>query len=167
MAGYRESDLVKLDMLINGDPIDAFSVIIHRDKAQEYGRKVAEKLKETKASFEKSTKLFAKPASPRPFPPLPPLAGKFVNPSLGEAAVAPDRDALVMELQATGAKFKLVPWDGDIFIASLMPTGRFGAIVASSDATIGFVQFQMDKEGKLNLLRLSREDGQAYEFRRK
>jgi len=46
MAGYRESDLVKLDMLINGDPIDAFSVVIHRDKAQEYGRKVAEKLKE-------------------------------------------------------------------------------------------------------------------------
>ncbi|HEU4697723.1 MAG TPA: translation elongation factor 4 [Gemmatimonadales bacterium] len=46
MAGYRESDLVKLDMLINGDPIDAFSVIIHHDKAQEYGRKVAEKLKE-------------------------------------------------------------------------------------------------------------------------
>ena len=46
MAGYRESDLVKLDMLINGDPVDAFSVIIHRDKAQEYGRKVAEKLKE-------------------------------------------------------------------------------------------------------------------------
>src|SRR6476646_4981276 len=46
MAGYRDSDLVKLDMLINGEPIDAFSVIIHRDKAQEYGRKVAEKLKE-------------------------------------------------------------------------------------------------------------------------
>ena len=33
-------------MLINGDPIDAFSVIIHRDKAHEWGRKVAEKLKE-------------------------------------------------------------------------------------------------------------------------
>ena len=46
MAGYRESELVKLDMLINGDPIDAFSVIIHRDKAHECGRKVAEKLKE-------------------------------------------------------------------------------------------------------------------------
>ena len=45
-ADYRESDLVKLDMLINGDAIDAFSVIIHRDKAQEWGRKVAEKLKE-------------------------------------------------------------------------------------------------------------------------
>jgi GTP-binding protein LepA len=46
MAGYRESDLVRLDMLINGDPVDAFSVIIHRDKAYEYGRKIAEKLKE-------------------------------------------------------------------------------------------------------------------------
>lgn len=46
MSGYRESDLVKLDMLINGDQIDAFSVIIHSDKAYEWGRKVAEKLKE-------------------------------------------------------------------------------------------------------------------------
>jgi hypothetical protein len=46
MAGYRASDLVKLDMLINGDQIDAFSVIIHQDKAYEWGRKVAEKLKE-------------------------------------------------------------------------------------------------------------------------
>jgi GTP-binding protein LepA len=46
MAGYRESELVKLDMLINGDPIDAFSVIIHEEKAFEFGRKIAEKLKE-------------------------------------------------------------------------------------------------------------------------
>jgi GTP-binding protein LepA len=45
-GAYRSNDLVKLDMLINGDPIDAFSVIIHRDKAYEWGRKVAEKLKE-------------------------------------------------------------------------------------------------------------------------
>jgi GTP-binding protein LepA len=37
---------VRLDMLINGDAVDAFSVIIHRDKAFEYGRKIAEKLKE-------------------------------------------------------------------------------------------------------------------------
>jgi len=46
MLEYRTSDLVKLDMLINGDPIDAFSVIIHRDKSYEWGRKVADKLKE-------------------------------------------------------------------------------------------------------------------------
>ena len=46
MLEYRQSDLVKLDMLINGDPIDAFSVIIHKDKAYEWGRKIADKLKE-------------------------------------------------------------------------------------------------------------------------
>ena len=46
MMGYRQSELVKLDMLINGDPIDAFSVIIHKDKAYEWGRKIADKLKE-------------------------------------------------------------------------------------------------------------------------
>ena len=46
MAGFRTSPLVRLDMMINGDPIDAFSVIIHRDKAYEWGRKIAEKLKE-------------------------------------------------------------------------------------------------------------------------
>jgi GTP-binding protein LepA len=43
---YRQSDLVKLDMLINGEPVDAFSVIIHKDKAYEWGRKIADKLKE-------------------------------------------------------------------------------------------------------------------------
>ncbi len=46
LGGYRESELVKLDMLINGEQVDAFSIIIHRDKAYEWGRKVAEKLKE-------------------------------------------------------------------------------------------------------------------------
>ena len=46
ILGYRESDLVRLDMLINGDPIDAFSVIIHKDKAYEWGRKLADKLKD-------------------------------------------------------------------------------------------------------------------------
>ena len=46
MLEYRASDLVRLDMLINGDPIDAFSVIIHEDKAYDWGRKIADKLKE-------------------------------------------------------------------------------------------------------------------------
>jgi len=46
MGDYRASKLVKLDMLINAEQIDAFSVIIHRDKSYEWGRKVAEKLKE-------------------------------------------------------------------------------------------------------------------------
>ena len=46
MLGYRKSDLQRLDMLINGDPIDAFSVIVHESKAYEWGRKVADKLKD-------------------------------------------------------------------------------------------------------------------------
>ncbi|MBA2688887.1 MAG: elongation factor 4 [Gemmatimonadaceae bacterium] len=46
MLEYRRSDLVKLDMLINGDPVDAFSVIIHSEKAYEWGRKIADKLRE-------------------------------------------------------------------------------------------------------------------------
>ena len=43
---YRPSELVKLDMLLNGEAVDAFSVIIHRDKAYEWGKKIAEKLRE-------------------------------------------------------------------------------------------------------------------------
>jgi len=43
---YRPGELVKLDMLLNGEAVDAFSVIIHTDKAYEWGRKIAEKLKE-------------------------------------------------------------------------------------------------------------------------
>ena len=43
---YRPADLVKLDMVLNGEAVDAFSVIIHRDKAYEWGKKIAEKLRE-------------------------------------------------------------------------------------------------------------------------
>src|SRR5690606_553748 len=46
LSEYRANRLVRLDMLINGEAIDAFSVIIHEDKAYEYGRSLAEKLKE-------------------------------------------------------------------------------------------------------------------------
>jgi len=42
---FRPGDLVKLDILVNGDPVDAFSVIIHQDKAMEYGRDLIRRLK--------------------------------------------------------------------------------------------------------------------------
>ncbi|MEY2925173.1 MAG: hypothetical protein RLZZ337_1723 [Bacteroidota bacterium] len=44
--GYRESTLVKLDIMLNGKVVDALSAVIHRDKAYEYGKKICEKLKE-------------------------------------------------------------------------------------------------------------------------
>ena len=45
-AGYRPSDLVKLDILINSKPVDALSVIVHREKAYQRGRQLVDKLKE-------------------------------------------------------------------------------------------------------------------------
>ena len=45
-AGYRISQLVRVDVLLNATPVDAFSMIIHKDKADDYGRKMCEKLKE-------------------------------------------------------------------------------------------------------------------------
>jgi GTP-binding protein LepA len=47
MIGYQKSELVKLDILLNGDLVDAFSIIVHKDKAYARGRRMAEKLKES------------------------------------------------------------------------------------------------------------------------
>lgn len=128
---------------------------------------VAETLKSATQKYNAAEKLFAAPASPRPFPPLAPLAGDFANAGIGKAVVALDGGALVMTLQATGARLKLTPWDGDIFTASLLPEGRFAAVNAmSGPAPSGFVQFQIDQQAKLNHLRLSFDDGQAYVFQR-
>jgi len=45
-AGYRRSELAKVDVLLNSVPVDAFSAVVHRDKAYEYGRRMTEKLRE-------------------------------------------------------------------------------------------------------------------------
>jgi GTP-binding protein LepA len=45
LADFRESDLVKLDVLLNGDPVDALSVIVHREKAYDKGKSLVEKLR--------------------------------------------------------------------------------------------------------------------------
>jgi len=46
LIGYRKSDLIKLDILLNGEKVDALSIIVHKTKAYEWGRKVTSKLKE-------------------------------------------------------------------------------------------------------------------------
>ncbi|MFA4852598.1 MAG: translation elongation factor 4 [Bacteroidales bacterium] len=43
---YREANLVKLDILLNGDPVDALSALIHRENSQQFGRKICEKLRQ-------------------------------------------------------------------------------------------------------------------------
>lgn len=46
LIGYKPSKMVKLDIMLNGDPVDALSAIVHRDKAYEWGKRLCEKLRE-------------------------------------------------------------------------------------------------------------------------
>jgi CubicO group peptidase (beta-lactamase class C family) len=128
---------------------------------------VADTLKSVKAKLASEDKVFAKPASPRPFAALAPLAGSFASPDFGKAVVRGEGDALVLELKETGAELALTPWDGEVFTFRLLPRGRFAPMVTGlGERPIGFAQFAAGQDGKLGVLRLTVDDGQAWEFRR-
>jgi CubicO group peptidase (beta-lactamase class C family) len=101
-----------LDRLLGNPPVDHAAAALAR----------------AKAGAEASIKLFAKPANPRPFPPLPPLAGSFASPAAGPAMLTADTDHLVLTLTASGVRLFLDPWDGDVFTATVIPEGRFVAV---------------------------------------
>jgi CubicO group peptidase (beta-lactamase class C family) len=128
---------------------------------------VAKTLEAAKAKYQSVRKQFARPDKPRPSPTLAPLAGNFANTSFGKAVVRAESDALIVEIQATGAQFKLEPWDGDLFAVRLVPGGRFAAVAKNlGDEPNGLAQFQADAAGKPAVLRITLDDGQAYDFRR-
>ena len=82
---------------------------------------VAARLAAARARFETSEKLFARPANPRPLPPLGPLAGDFASPVFGKVSVREEGGALTVAFETTGARLKLAPWDGEIFTVALVP----------------------------------------------
>ena len=90
-----------------------------------------------------------------------------MNPSFGKAVVRAEKDALVLEVLASGAQFKLEPWDSDVFTVRLVSNGRFEAVARNlGDEPNGLAQFQADAAGKPAVLRVTLDDGQAYDFRR-
>jgi CubicO group peptidase (beta-lactamase class C family) len=129
---------------------------------------VAIQYKAAVTGYDERTKLFARAANPLPSPPAELLTGTFANPAFGDVSVTRDAETCVITFEATGAALKLQPWDGDVFTATLVPTGRFAAMAESlKPLPFAFVQLQMDKAGKQNLLRLTLPDEQSYEFIRK
>ncbi len=124
-------------------------------------------LKRAQDQAAKSAQTFARPADPRPTPPLSPLAGHFANPAIGRASVAVDGTRLVMTLEGTGARLSIEPWDGDVFTARLLGEGRFASIAANlGPAPNAFMQYQIGDGGGLDRLKLAMDDGQAYVFDR-
>src|SRR5215469_675669 len=126
-------------------------------------------LAKAKATYTDDVKRVARPADPQPSPPLAPLAGNFANPSFGKAALRMDGGTAALEIAASGAKLRLGPWNGAVYTATLVPEGKFAAMAANlGPLPIAFAQFQNDKDGKPNTLRLTLFlDGQAYDFRRR
>jgi CubicO group peptidase (beta-lactamase class C family) len=116
-------------------------------------------LERAKAQAEAAQARFKRPAAPRPAGDLAALAGAYAGPVLGAAKLIAEAGALVLTLEATGAQLRLDPFDGMVFTASLLPTGRFANVVKlTGDMPLGFAQFEAGADGKLGALVFAIED---------
>jgi CubicO group peptidase (beta-lactamase class C family) len=129
---------------------------------------VAAKLEDAKAGFAATEKIFAAPVARRPPPPLAWLTGSFANPSFGSVDVTAAGDGLMVELKTTGAKLRLEPRDGEVFVVRLVAEGRFAAVGANfGPSPLGFAQFLTNKDGSIDhFVFIAEENGQSYEFAR-
>jgi Beta-lactamase len=128
---------------------------------------IATTLAAAKTNFAATEARFARPADPRPQAPPATLAGEFSSPSLGHATLTENAGALVLRLEATGARLRLEPWDGDVFTFRLLPEGRFARVVELGYMNQGFAQFLIGGDGKRDVLRLGFVDGQQIELKRR
>jgi len=128
---------------------------------------VALRLDAARARFEAADALFARPENPRPTPDIGPLAGDYSSPVFGPVSVAAEAGALIIAVEATGARLRLAPWDGETFTVALVPEGRFAAMAATfGPKPLGFVRFQAGIGGSFDRFSFTVEDGQAYPFTR-
>lgn len=116
-------------------------------------------LERAKAQAETAQARFVPPKAPRPSGDLAALAGTYRGPVLGAATLRAEAGALVLALEETGAQVRLDPFDGMIFTARLLPTGRFANVVRlNGDTPLGFAQFEAGGDGRLGALVFSIED---------
>lgn len=106
---------------------------------------------------------FRKPANPRPAPAPESLAGEYRSDTLGTANLAATNDGLLLTLEDTGARLRLVAFDGALFTVRLVPEGRFAPVAAAQgDTPMGFAGFEADPNGHLSRLRWWGDNGQAF-----
>lgn len=127
----------------------------------------ASKLAAARQAAAEDAATFTRPADPAPAPPLAALAGGFAEPSFGTVSLAPDGDGLIGTIEATGAKLRFAPWNGNVFVVSMVPEGRFAPVAANlAPFPAGFASFGLDPAGAVTGFRLALQEtrGQVYDF---
>lgn len=125
-------------------------------------------LDRAKADAERTSTAFDRPEKPSAPPDLAPLAGTYVSPMFGPATLSVEGGRAVLSLADTGARMALDPFDGAVFIARLLPDGRFRTVLdMAGDEPMGFLAFMPDSNGKLTRLDWLYTQDQTYSFQRR